>query len=111
MRQSRSFAMASSPTTLRARPHVIVRLLATLLTVCLAVAVLTACGGDATEEQTPEPGLANPASEHCEEQGGQVDIRQDADGAEQGVCVFPDGSECEEWAYFRGECEPDGTGG
>jgi hypothetical protein len=22
------------------------------------------------------------------------------------VCVFPDGSECEEWAYFRAECAP-----
>ena len=21
------------------------------------------------------------------------------------VCVFDDGSECEEWAYFRGECK------
>jgi hypothetical protein len=22
------------------------------------------------------------------------------------MCVFPDGSECDEWAYFRGECKP-----
>jgi len=22
------------------------------------------------------------------------------------VCIFPDGSECEEWAYLRGECGP-----
>jgi len=22
------------------------------------------------------------------------------------VCVFPDGSTCDEWAYFRGECSP-----
>ena len=23
-----------------------------------------------------------------------------------GFCIFPDTSECEEWAYFRGECRP-----
>jgi hypothetical protein len=26
-----------------------------------------------------------------------------------GICVFADGSECDEWAYFRGECRPSGT--
>ncbi|MBN1138650.1 MAG: DUF333 domain-containing protein, partial [Anaerolineae bacterium] len=23
-----------------------------------------------------------------------------------GYCVFPDGTECEEWAFQRGECMP-----
>ena len=27
-----------------------------------------------------------------------------SDGSQNGICVFPDGSECDEWAYFRGEC-------
>ncbi|MBN1139531.1 MAG: DUF333 domain-containing protein, partial [Anaerolineae bacterium] len=27
-------------------------------------------------------------------------------GGVAGICVFADGSECEEWAYFRGECKP-----
>lgn len=48
--------------------------------------------------------MANPASVYCEEQGGRVDIRQDLEGNEVGICVFEDGSECEEWSYFRGEC-------
>lgn len=62
-------------------------------------------------EQTNEAqdiGLANPASVYCEEQGGTLEIRTDADGGQYGVCIFADGSECEEWAYFRGECQPDG---
>jgi len=52
-------------------------------------------------------GLANPASVFCEEQGGVVEIR-DGDGGQYGVCVFPDGSECEEWEFYRGECAPGG---
>jgi putative hemolysin len=51
-------------------------------------------------------GMANPASVYCEEQGGTLEMRQDADGGTYGVCIFADGSECEEWAYFRGECQP-----
>lgn len=35
-------------------------------------------------------------------------MRTDENGA-YGVCVFPDGSECDEWAFFRGECGPGST--
>ena len=27
----------------------------------------------------------------------------------QGICRFPDGAECDEWALFRGECGTDHT--
>ncbi len=50
--------------------------------------------------------LPNPASAFCEQQGYQSEIRTAADGSQSGVCIFPDGSECDEWAYFRGECAP-----
>lgn len=46
-------------------------------------------------------GLANPASVYCEEQGGRVDLREDEDGGSYGMCVFPDGTEIEEWEFFR----------
>jgi eight-cysteine-cluster-containing protein len=49
-------------------------------------------------------GLPNPASVYCEQHGGTLEIRTDASGGQYGVCVFPDGTECEEWAFFRGEC-------
>jgi len=48
--------------------------------------------------------LANPASEFCEDNNGTVDIRSSQNG-EYGVCVFQDNSECEEWMFYRGECE------
>jgi putative hemolysin len=58
------------------------------------------------EEATSEPvELPNPASVNCEEQGFTLEMRQGEDGT-YGVCLFADGSECEEWAYLRGECQP-----
>ena len=53
-------------------------------------------------------GMPNPASVHCADQGGKLDIRDEA-GGQVGYCIFPDGSECEEWAFFRGECGPGGA--
>ena len=50
-------------------------------------------------------GMANPASVYCKEQGGSLSIRKDLEGNEYGVCVFEDGSECDEWKYFRKECD------
>jgi len=51
-------------------------------------------------------GLANPASVNCVQKGNRLEIRTAADGSQAGYCIFPDGSECEEWAFFRGECGP-----
>ena len=59
-----------------------------------------------TPAPTALPGLPNPASANCIKQGGNLDIRTDASGGQIGVCVFPDGSECEEWAFYRNECQP-----
>ena len=77
----------------------------------LAALVLSACapvtrmGGSGAAPGTAS--MANPASVYCAEHGGKVEIR-DAEGGQVGICVFPDGSECDEWAFFRGECTPPG---
>jgi putative hemolysin len=70
-----------------------------------ALVCLASCGAR-QGIPTPAPGLPNPASVYCEQKGGKLDLRQDPSGGVAGVCVFPDGSECDEWAYFRGECKP-----
>jgi putative hemolysin len=62
--------------------------------------------GNVSETDGGSAGIPNPASVYCEEQGGTVEIRTAADGGQYGVCIFPDGSECDEWAFFRGECAP-----
>lgn len=50
-------------------------------------------------------GIANPASVYCQKEGGNLEIRKDENGGEYGVCIFKGGKECEEWAFFRGECK------
>jgi putative hemolysin len=94
----------------------------TLLLMAFVVGMLclAACGATATPaifdsplgEPTLAPGtlesplgLPNPASKFCEDQGYQLEIREQADGS-VGYCIFPDGSECEEWAFYRRECAP-----
>jgi putative hemolysin len=76
-----------------------------LIAIALAIVLgATGCGSD--DDNPDEPGIANPASVYCAEQGGTVDIRTDADGNQTGYCVFADGAEVEEWAYYRGEADP-----
>ena len=62
------------------------------------------CGPADTTFDSPL-GLANPASAYCEEQGYELEMRTDASGT-VGYCIFPDGTECEEWAFYRGDCAP-----
>ena len=71
------------------------------IAIVLMLLLLPAC-----TDQEDDPGLANPASVYCEEQGGTLDMRESEAGT-VGFCVFSDGYECEEWAYFRGECAPE----
>ncbi len=49
-------------------------------------------------------GMANPASVYCKKLGYQLEIRTNSDGGQYGICIFPDGSECEEWKFYRNEC-------
>ena len=65
-------------------------------------------GSDPPPDQGGAPvGMANPAAVYCSEHGGQWRMAKDPKtGNEYGMCVFPDGSECEEWAFSRGECKP-----
>lgn len=61
--------------------------------------LLAGCGA----QTNVESGLANPASVYCEDSGYTLEIRR-TDAGEIGICHFPDGEECEEWAFFNGEC-------
>ena len=70
------------------------------------------CSSGPEPAATPDSAwMPNPASAYCEEQGGRIEIRTTADGDQYGVCILPDGSECEEWAFYRNECTPGGKTG
>jgi putative hemolysin len=83
------------------------------------VVVLTACSS-ARIQPTPTPAavatdmsqanIPNPASVYCQQQGYTSETRTASDGSQTGYCIFPDRSECDEWAYYRAECGPAGSG-
>ena len=95
-----------------------------VLGLCLAAGIVVA---GCTQASTPVPattttpaatptaqvapagtaGLANPASVNCVNRGGNSVIMTNPDGSQYGMCAFPNGTSCEEWALFRGEgCQP-----
>ena len=65
----------------------------------LLIGIFMFCGCTKNNTQLP-----NPAAVKCEEDGYIYEIREDNSGGQYGVCIFDNGSECNGWAYFRGEC-------
>jgi len=75
--------------------------------------LITGCSGPTEVTSTEISGtgdvnIANPASVYCVKQGYKLETHTDNAGNQYGVCIFSDGTECDEWAYFRGECAPGG---
>ena len=81
-----------------------------LVAVMVGGMLIAACSAEPTP--TPQEDLfesplelANPASKYCVDLGYKLEMREESGGT-AGYCVFPDGSECEEWTFYRSECEP-----
>jgi putative hemolysin len=81
-----------------------------IFTFTIILMTLTACTAlqvqapESTATDIPQVNMPNPASVYCEQNGNKLEIQMASDGSQNGVCIFPDGSTCDEWAYFRGEC-------
>jgi len=61
-----------------------------------------------TEATSPnQVNLGNPATQYCLKQGYHSEPILSPSGVPTGhLCVHPEtGQKCEEWAYFRGECQ------
>ena len=73
-----------------------------ILIIAFAILLLNSC---AKKEVKPaeKAQIANPASVNCVNNGGKLKIMENSAG-QYGVCILPDGTECEEWKYFRKEC-------
>jgi len=48
--------------------------------------------------------IPNPASLYAKFLGYKSIVSIADDGNQRRVCVFPDGTECDEWLFFRGVC-------
>jgi putative hemolysin len=71
--------------------------------------VLIACGGgggggdsapsspSASEDERGALGIPPTAADYCAKNGGSLDLNTS-------ICKFPDGTSCEEWAFFYGDC-------
>ena len=71
-----------------------------------AFVLMMGCQGeedDASKEGTGVE-IPNPAAEKCLEEGNEYDIKVAEDGSQYGMCTLPDGTECDAWSYYRGEC-------
>jgi putative hemolysin len=74
--------------------------------VILIVISITGCSAGEKEVQPveePGPGLANPASVYCQGLGFEEEARENELG-QYGVCIFPDGNECDTWDFLAGRC-------
>ena len=70
----------------------------------LGTVLLAGCNKTNTPVENPSEenvGIANPASVYCEDQWGTLVLEEGS-----WICMFEDGSYCEEWSYFRNECQP-----
>jgi putative hemolysin/C1A family cysteine protease len=62
---------------------------------------VSSCG--ANNSQGDRLGMANPAATYCKDLGYDYSVVETNDG-ERGKCIFPDGTQCEEWNFLAGKC-------
>ena len=73
--------------------------------ILLMAAIITGCSseGGGPKEAEPMTGLANPASVYCQGLDFEEETRENELG-QYGVCLFPDGTECDTWDFLAGRC-------
>lgn len=49
-------------------------------------------------------GVPDPSSGYCHALGYDSKKGVGEGGGQVGICIFPDKSECEQWAFYRGKC-------
>ncbi|MFP4118479.1 MAG: DUF333 domain-containing protein [Candidatus Woesearchaeota archaeon] len=72
----------------------------------VALLVMAGCSEVADEppSEDSKTRIANPAAKKCVDDGNEYLIENGSDGGQVGYCVLSDGTKCEAWSYFRGEC-------
>lgn len=72
----------------------------------LIIALLTVLTSTTYAFESRMIGMANPAATYCGELGFEYEIVNLTDG-QKGVCIFPDGSQCDDWDFLIGSCGQD----
>ena len=68
--------------------------------------ILTGCNNNTPEDSEKNVETENPASIYCEDNWWTLQIETAEDWNQNGICMFSDGTYCEERSYFRDECQP-----
>jgi len=53
------------------------------------------------ETMNSHPKLANPATINCLKYGAKWKMVTDSEGNQKGICIFPNGTQIDEWKFFR----------
>lgn len=61
------------------------------------------CGASEYDGEGGSIGMANPAAVYCIEMGYEYKVIDDPSG-QRGICIFPDGSQCNAWDFLKGKC-------
>lgn len=78
-----------------------------MLISAIALAVVIAIALGLLKKKAAPP---SQASLNCMSKGGTVETRKAADGKDYNICIFANKSECEEWAFLNGQCDPGNIG-
>lgn len=70
-----------------------------ILSIFILISLISGCS-----QTNNKNNISNPASVYCLNNNGTLEIRTNLDGSQTGYCIFLDGSECEEWLYYRNNC-------
>ena len=75
-------------------------------TECDAIAYFEGtCPNAPAPEDTPvDETIVNPYEALCRAKNFKYETKVRSDGSEHGVCIFPDGKECDAWDYYVGYC-------
>ena len=71
--------------------------------VVAALLSVLCCNNLHAEDERSSVGPASPAAEYCVGLGYESSVIQ-GDGGESGQCRFLDGSTCDDWTFYRGQC-------
>jgi len=77
---------------------------AILMIILLLISLITFTNLFKKENLKDSSQIANPASVYCIDNNGTLEIRTASDGSQTSYCKFQNGTECEEWKFYRGEC-------